>query len=194
MATYNEARKNVIKQLSELKEDLRELIRLNLCGKPVVNEILEFRGVKREYANFLRKFPKLLDRVENVLRMLTVPPYNQHHFRTLMTRIGEAVPHIYVKEATGESCGAQTAILLRVAAASYGMGKHPSYGLEAVNRRYLRFRAESPAYYAVLNSLVKQFRSEAPDVRLDRFIDSRGLKLLYDYISDLLNEMTRTGQ
>jgi hypothetical protein len=118
---YSRVRGTLFMQSSELKKTLRELMWLSVAGERLVSGLITFHGLNKQYVAFLRKFPKLLDRFENVLRILSMPPQQRHQTRALLTAAGEALLHIYVKENTGSSYGADAALLLKAGAVSYGL-------------------------------------------------------------------------
>ena len=190
---YARVRKTIFNQLSELRESLRELSSLIVGRERIVSFLLSFYGVKKEYVIFFKKFPKLLGRLEMVLMVLLLPPEKRNQLRAMLIASGEALLHIYVEEATGRLFPAEAAVLLQAGAASYLLDRGPIYSAEAVSKRYQRYRKQEGEKKFDLDKatrlLVRQFRSEAPDIVLHKFINMRMVELFFDPVRDYLDSL-----
>jgi hypothetical protein len=172
VGAYLQEREAALNQLAKLKQMVRELMAHKLGTEGVVDQLLLLYGVKKKDVRFVKDFPALLERFESILKIIKETTAERHALRAMLTAMGEALVHIYVKETTGRLLTEEVAVLLQAGATSYGLDHGPRYSAAAVSRRYRRFRTRASHTDDVIRELVRQFGSGNFGVRLDRFVEA----------------------
>jgi hypothetical protein len=195
MKTLLQIREEIFGQLTELRKQIRSLtsIKAGTESLQLFRFLLGLQRVRREHIVFFMTFPKLLERFEAVLAI----PKNFLGTHTKREpdeffASAEAPLHIYLEEVTGRPCFPQTAHLLEAAVSPYCPEHKPSYSLDAVYKRYRRFKSRA-GRWEVERRLVKGFIREAPKSDLHTFISRRNFELSYNVVMDYLDDVPTIG-
>lgn len=180
---FMRARERILNQVPEVRKTLQELMAATVGGQQVASQLFFLWGVKRKDISLFEGFPKLLERFENILKVLQHPVFRERRVEVASEIAdGEALLHIYVKETTGKWFSEETAVLLEAGAESYGLEGGPSYNAEAVNRRFRRWfrnRKNKNSDYAAIRDLVRQLKHS--DTFLESFLCARKIQTSLEF-------------